>query len=272
MAATRGAAVDQPWGRTEGAQVVSSWGAAALGRWAGMVQHRAARARPDGQDPSARDPAAGEAPHPLGTRLLGTPVPLTRLATVRPGTVAVVLQTGRLPVLQAAGALLLPPLLTRAPAAVQVQVASTEPVHVDVVVDDLTSLDGYAVAPVRLRLELQLAAGHTGLGQRVAEHGAGLEALLLAEVRQRCRDAVQGAVRVNRHADLQRLTLRRVLGDRWLPGAFAGGLLLCRDVEVLPADRGAEDEHTVVLPAPAPTAPLDPDAATDDIAPMAAQP
>jgi len=259
--------------------VVGRIGAAALARWAAVAQARVARARPAGRDVSARDPAAGEAPHPLGTRLVGAPAPLTLLSSVRPGTVAVVLRAGRLPVARQAGELLLPQLLTRQPAAVRSVVLSTAPVHVHLTVTDLASLDGYPVEPARLRLRLQLLGDHVTLPQLVAEHQAGLETVLLEEVRQQCAAAVRGAVAVNRRADLQRLTLRRVLGDRWLPPSFLGGVVLCREVSVLaPPDRHQEpheqdeqDEPTLVLSAGEVAAALQPDTATAEAAPMAAQ-
>ena len=73
---------------------------------------------------------------------------------------------------------------------------------------------------------------------------------------------------MNRRADLQRLTLRRVLDERWLPSSFAGGTLLRRGLEVTEAGAPSpDDEPTVVLPAAGGSGPPDP--GTEDAAPMA---
>jgi hypothetical protein len=217
------------------------------------------------------DPAAGEAAHPRGCRLAGPPEPLTRLGTVQPDTVAVLLVSGRGAVVRWPGELLVPPLLTRDPMRVRAVALSTAPVQVDVTVPGLVTLDGYTVEVVRLRLELQLDDGdrYAAMARLAAQHGAGLDAALLEQVRREVLAGVQGAVTMNRRADLQRLTLRRVLAEQWLPPTFVGGTLVSRDVTVLEAGPASpEDEPTLVLPAAGGPGPADP--ATEDAAPMAA--
>jgi hypothetical protein len=248
--------------------VVGKPGETALAWWASLAQARASRARSDGRAGKARDPAVGGTPHPLGTRLAGPAEPLTLLTSVRPGTLAVVLRAGRLPEVRQPGAILVPPLVTRTPEAVQVLPISTAPVHLDVTVTDLISLDGHPVDPVRLRLRLQLdASDPAALVALVTTHGAGLEPALLGQVQREAVTAVRGAVAVNRRADLKRLGLQRVLQDRWLPRSFAGGALLCRGSSVLPVPSGdrRQDGRPPVVPADAAAA-----EATADAAPMAA--
>jgi hypothetical protein len=256
--------------------VANGFGEAALGWWASLVEARAARARADAGAAPTRDPAAGATGHPLGTRLTAPPEPLTLLTRVRPGTLAVLLRPGRPAELRQPGSVLVPPVLARPTAPVQVQVLSTAPVHLDVSVTDLVSLDGYPLEAVGLRLRLQLDAGDPAARARLAtQHGAELEPVLLGHVQREVVAAVRGAVAVNRRADLHRLGTRRVLEDRWLPTSFAEGILLCRDATVLGASQGdPEDEQTLVLPAvsarPAPSADPQPAAATDEATPMAA--
>ena len=252
----------------------NGFGEAALGRWASLVEARAARARADAT--TTRDPAAGATTHPLGTRLTAPPEPLALLTRVRPGTLAVVLRPGEPPELRQPGAVLVPPVLTRPGAPVEVQVLSTAPVHLDVTVTDLVSLDGYPVEPVGLRLRLQLDAGDpVALVRLVTQHGAELEPVLLGQVQREVVAAVRAAVAVNRRADLHRLGTRRVLEERWLPVSFADGILLSRDTTVLASAQGdPEDEQTLVLPAvsarPPASADAQPAAATDEATPMAA--
>jgi hypothetical protein len=253
--------------------VANGFGEAALGWWASRVEARAARARADAG--AVRDPAAGAAAHPLGTRLTAPPEPLSLLTRVRPGTLAVLLRPGRPPELRQPGSVLVPPVLTRPAAPVLVQVLSTAPVHLDVSVTDLVSLDGYPLAAVGLRLRLQLdASDPVALVRLVTQHGSGLEPVLLGHVQREVVAAVRGALAVNRRADLHRLGVRRVLEDRWLPTSFADGILLCRDATVLAVEEGEpEDEQTLVLPAVSarPSSADDqPAAATDEATPMAA--
>jgi hypothetical protein len=256
--------------------VADDVGPTVLRWWAARVQARSAGTRAAGRlDPAhlalPHDPAAGEAVHTRGSRLAGAPEPLTRLATVQPDTVAVLLVSGRPPVVRWPGELLVPPLLTRNPWQIRALALSTAPVHVDVTVPDLVTLDGYTVEVVRLRLELQLDHGdrYAAMARLAAQHGAGLDAALLEQLHREVLAGVQGAVTMNRRGDLQRLTLRRVLAEQWLPPTLVGGTLVLRDVTVLEAGQATpEDEATLVLPAAGGPGPADP--ATEEAAPMAA--
>ncbi len=224
-------------------------GNALLRWWARRAQAHAARepGRTPGT-PSATGASPG-GPPPLGQRLVGDLVPLTRLATVAPGTVAVLLLANGSAVVRRPGELLFPRLLARAGApVVQALPVTTDPIHLDVPLAGLVSFDGYPVDPVTLRLELQLSPAEEfrGLAALVAEHGPAVEAVLLDPVPRACQTAAQGAVALNRLAQLQRLGLRQVLADRWLPTAFGGGLLLRRGFGLVDADDGPPgDEPTV---------------------------
>lgn len=223
-------------------------GSALLRWWARRAQERAARepARPAGTPSST---GASPAPaHALGQRLVGALVPLTRLATVAPGTVAVLLQPDGRATVRRPGELLVPRLLALPGApVVRALPVSTAPVHLDVPLTGLVSFDGYPVDTTTLRLELQLdpADDFAALAALVAEHGAAVEQVLLDPVPRACATAAQGAVAMNRIAPLQRLGLRQVLADRWLPATFGGGLLVRRGFDVLEAERTEEDEPTV---------------------------
>jgi hypothetical protein len=215
--------------------------------WARWAARRAARE--PGRDPGSPS-STGASPadaHPLGSRLVGSLTPLLRLSTVAVGTVAVVLEPDGRAVVSTAGELLVPQLLTPPGTRLaQVLPISTEPVHLDVTLAGLVSFDGYPVGPVTLRLVLQLHAadGFAALADLVATHGVEVETLLLDPVPRACAAAAQGAVAMNRLAELQRLGLRQVLADRWLPAAFSGGLLVRRGFEVVEGHR-EEEEPTV---------------------------
>ncbi|SDT05261.1 hypothetical protein SAMN04488543_2933 [Friedmanniella luteola] len=239
-------------------------GNALLRWWARRAQDRAARE--PGRAPGApSSTGASPAPQPsLGHRLVGALVPLTRLAVVGRGTVAVVLAPDGRAVVRRPGELLVPRLLVRPGApALRVLPVSTDLLHLDVPLAGLVSFDGYPVDPVTLRLELQLDAAdeYAALAALVAEHGAAVEAVLLDPVPRACAAAAQGAVAMNRLAQLQRLGLREVLAERWLPLTFSGGLLLRRGFDVVERDgEGGQDEptvpvlgrHPVTTPAPSP--------------------
>ncbi len=223
-------------------------GNALLRWWAKRAQAHAARepGREPGT-PSATGASPADLP-PLGQRLVGDLVTLTRLATVAPGTVAVLLLPGGRAVVRRPGELLVPRLLARAGTpAVQALPVTTDPVHLDVPLAGLVSFDGYPVDALTLRLELQLdpAEEFRDLAALVAEHGAAVEAVLLDPVPRACTTAAQGAVALNRLAQLQRLGLRHVLADRWLPTAFSGGLLLRRGFDVIETGGSPGDEPTV---------------------------
>lgn len=225
-------------------------GTALLRWWARRAQLRAARepGRPAGT-PSATGASPASAPA-LGQRLVGALVPLTRLATVAPRTVAVLLQPDGTAAVRRPGELLVPRLLARPGAPlVHVLPVSTAPVHLDVALAGLVSFDGYPLEPVTLRVELQLdpADDFAALAALVAEHGAAVEGVLLDPVPRACATGVQGAVAMNRIAQLQRLGLRQVLAERWLPTTFGGGVLVRRGFDVLGADGAEESEPTVPL-------------------------
>lgn len=224
-------------------------GNALLRWWARRAQQRAAREPGRAPGTPSTTGATPVGPPPLGYRLVGALVPVTRLVTVTRGTVAVVLGPHGDAVVRRPGELLVPRLLPRlgAPAVYALPV-STEPVHLDVPLAGLVSFDGYPVDAVTLRLELQLdpADDYAALATLVAEHGAGVEAVLLDPVPRACMTAAQAAVALNRLVHLQRLGMRQVLDERWLPSTFSGGLLLRREFDVL--DTTEQNEPTVPLP------------------------
>jgi hypothetical protein len=216
-----------------------------------LLQRRAAR-EPNRAPGVPSSTGASPAPrHPLGTRLVGTLVPLTRLAVVSAGTVAVLVEPDGTTVVRRPGDLLVPRLLAGSGAPLpRLLPVSTEPVHLDVTLAGLVSFDGYPVDAVTLRLQLQLdeGDGFVGLADLVAAHGAASEAVLLEPVPRACATAAQRAVSLNRLADLQRVGLGQVLADGWLPTSFSGGLLLRRGFDVLDARDAEHDEDEPTVP------------------------
>lgn len=192
-----------------------------------------------------------------GYRLVGGPVRVTRLLMVPASTVALLLAAGRPAELKWPGEVLAPPLLGPVTGQPVVLVVSTAPVTLDVTVADSMTFDGHPLESVslRLRVELDQRDGCAGVRQLVAVHGVGLEAGLLTSVQQEVAAAVRGAVRMNRLADLRRLSLEEVLHSRWWPAAFADGALHCSEFEVRhvgwPGSSSSE-EPTVPLPVTAP--------------------
>lgn len=230
--------------------------------WAALAQRRAARQPERAAGVPSATGASPEPPQPLGTRLTGTMVRLTRLSVVAAGTVAVLVEPDGSTQVRRPDALLVPRLLARSGAPLtQVLPVSTEPVHLDVTLTGLVSFDGYPVDPVTLRLRLQLDEGDdfVGLAALVLAHGRAVEAQLLDPVQHACATAVRRAVALNRLADLQRLGLGQVLADRWLPTSLSGGVLLLRGFDVLEADDAGHDEPTVPVlghhPVASPTVP-----------------
>jgi hypothetical protein len=202
-------------------------------------------------------PPAGRA-DPNEARLVGDPEEVRRLLVVRPLTVAVLVTAGGVPQLLHPGELLLPPLLAPGVPRVVARALSTAPVELDVTVTDLVTFDGHPVDRVVLRLTMQLddLDGYAALLELVGNHPDDLEPQLLAAVHREVTTAVRGAVRMNRLADLQRLTLATVLQARWLPSRFGAGTLRCRHLRVQRVRWPGEDEATVPVPVPAGGPPL----------------
>jgi hypothetical protein len=206
----------------------------------------------------AATPSAADA-ELVQPRLVGKPEEVRRLLVVRPETVAVLVTRGGTPQVRLAGELLAPPLLAPRAPRIVARAISTAPVELDVTVSDLVTFDGHPVDRAVLRLTLQLddSDGYTALLELVANHPDDLEEQLLAAVHREVTTAVRGAVRMNRLADLKRLTLDTVLQARWLPARFGAGTLRCRHLRAQRMHWQDEDEATVPLPVdvPLPAAP-----------------
>lgn len=195
-----------------------------------------------------------------GHRLVGGPVVVSRLLMVPAATVALLLAPGRALELRGPGEVVAPPLFGPVTAQPLVLVVVTTPTRLEVTVVDVTTFDGHPLDQVRVWLEVEVdqRQGFAALRQLAAEHGVRLEAALLASVQREVAAAVRGAVRMNRLADLRRLSLTEVL-RRWWPAAFADGTLQCARFEVRhvgwPGNHGVDeptgnsaDEPTVPIP------------------------
>lgn len=229
--------------------MADSRGSALLQRWAGRARERAAR-NPRGGQPGRADSPVEDTPPALGTRLVGSPTPVIRIAAVPARTLVLVRVPGHPTVVRYPAELLAPRLLSPGAVVATAVAVSTASVHLDLTVSDLLSFDGYRVDPVTVRLELQLddRDGYAVLVDQLDEHGDELERVLLEQVRQEGAAAVRGSVAMNRRADLERLGLPQVLGDRWLPRSFAGGLLLRRHYSVIDRSQPVPEEAEPTAP------------------------
>lgn len=188
----------------------------------------------------------------VGSRLTSPPQLLDRLMTVRPGTVAVLVSAGEPSRLAFPGEHLSPKPLPRLDSS-RVLVVSTTPVALDVSIDRLRSLDGFDIERTTIRVTVQVSEdqGYDWLPDLVTEHGSGLEGHWLDRVRTEVVSGAQSALRMNRLADVRRLTLPEVLSDPWLPKTFADRRLVRRDLAVLGHVWPAEDDQAPVVPVPA---------------------
>lgn len=200
----------------------------------------------------------GPPPADLGRRLAADPEPLERVQLVPRGRVAVLLEEGQPPRVESPKSYLWPPIVpARRP--ITLLAVNTEVVQLVLEVRDLVTFDGHDVAPVKVKVSVQVsdADGYAKLARMAAEHGATLEVQLLARVERELGNEVQVAVRMNRSDHLRRLTLSEVLTIRGLPHELAGGVLSVRSVEVTEepwssdeADRSEPEEAPSDEPAP----------------------
>lgn len=203
--------------------------------WSAPARRLALRLQ-EGTNPTAVLPAQADAGEG-GLRLVSDPHRVDRPLMVRPGTLAVLLTTDRAPELRFPGDLLRPR-LSLPGRFIEVLVVSTGPVRYEVTVLDLVTQELEPVGTVGVQVGVQLsdADDYAGLLDLVTETGIDLEAHLMTRVREEVAAALQGLVQVNRLADLRRLDLGRVLGERWLPRSFVSGILTRRDVTVSHVD------------------------------------
>lgn len=204
--------------------------------WTSMVQRvvgRQLEARV-ARDQAARSRLPADPTTSLGLRLTGEVTVLDRLVAVRPHTIAIIFVDGEPPRVRRPGDYLKPRLLPKVHP-VRVLPVNTEPVSLDVTIDQLPTLDGFEIERTTIRVTVQLADDehYAWVGDLAAEFGTELEAHLLERVRAEMVTGARSAVRINRLADVRRLTLQNVLSDRWLPRTFGGGSLVRRDFSVL---------------------------------------
>lgn len=204
--------------------------------WTSLVQRVVAKQLQTrvAQDKAARSRLPVDPATALGLRLTGEVTLLDRLVAVRPHTIAIVFVDGEPPRVRTPGDYLKPRLLPKVHP-VRVLPVNTEPVSLDVTIDQLPTLDGFDIERTTIRVSVQLAEHehYAWVGELAAEFGPELEAHLLERVRTEVETGARAGVRMNRLADVRRLTLASVLSDRWLPQTFAGGSLVRRDFSVL---------------------------------------
>lgn len=236
----------------------------AAGFWTSLVRRVVSRQTQVrvGQDSPQDAASTGADEEPGGYRLAGEPQPLDRLATVRPDTLALVLTEGDPPRVQLPGDHLMPS-LRPGHAPTQVMVVNTAPVALDVTIDELQTLDGSSLQATTVRITVQLVAEeyHRLLVDLTAEFETDLEARLLGRVQQEVVASARAAVRMNRLADIRRLTLTHLLADRWLPQTLAGGAFVRRHLSVVEVgwpDAPGSATATPLEPEVAPEPPAEP--------------
>ena len=153
---------------------------------------------------------------------------------MRAGTVVLLFLEGRRPVLKKPGEYVWP---ARNPWQTDVRAlpVSVEPVRLLVRLTDLRTLDGQHLEVLELRVVVQFLAAEllSGLTDLAAAHQADLGHHLTEAVRRTIDVSVRAAVGANRRSDLRRQTLLNVLEDRWVPRAFAGGVLTRQRLELV---------------------------------------
>lgn len=159
---------------------------------------------------------------------------MRHLASVREGTVVLLMREGRPPILKKPGEYVWP---SPRPWEDDVTVlpVAIGPVRLLVRIADLTTLDGHRLELLELRVVVQFLAADvlSGLTDLAAEHRGELGNHLAETVRRAVDASVRAAVHGNRRADLRRQSLISVLEDRWVPRAFAGGVLTRQRLELV---------------------------------------
>ena len=211
----------------------------------------AKRAKSPPSRPKPRQPGRSS-DNVLGQRLASEPQLLEKMVAVRQNSLALMLTADQPPQLKLSGELLRPSLVPVL-RPIRVVVVNTAVTHLDVTVRDLVSLDGYPLDHVTIRLAVQFSDSdrYSTLIDLMTEHAADLDSHLLQSVQREVTTSLQGAVRMNRLADLDRETLQRVLEDRWLPRGLAGGALVRRSFTVLESvsPQAAESSRPAAGPA-----------------------
>lgn len=195
-----------------------------------------------------RSTPSGPAPRPGTLRLVGDLQRVSALATVSEGTTAVLFPRPGPAELLPAGTVVLPALLPASAAAYLV--VSHRPVSLDLSIGPLGTVDDRTLEAVSLRLQVEVTDPPTGLLALATEHSAALEAELLHRLQAEVTSQVTSAVRMNRLADLERLSLAGVLEDGWLGSTFLGGLLRRTDLHVLDVTWPTEVEASAAAPRP----------------------
>lgn len=177
-------------------------------------------------------PAAGvSAPGPHSLRLVGDLERVTGLGTVSEGTSVLMFSRSGSVELLPAGTVVMPAL--RRSTAPSYLVLNHRPVSLDLTLRALQTVDRRTLDLVFVRLGVRLAEPATGIVELAREHGPRLEAELLRRLADEVSRTVTTAVRMNRLADLERLSLKGVLQAGWLGSSLVGGLLLRTDLHVL---------------------------------------
>lgn len=184
--------------------------------------------------PAKLRPVSSSSDQGLGHRLASEPQLLDRLVVVRPNTVAVVVPSDQPPSVKRPGEKLRPSPVSGKRS--YVVVVSTAVTRLDLTLDYLLVLDrDQPLERVKVRVGVQVSDqdDYSSLIKAELLNHTDLDAYLMGCVERELAKRIRDGMTVNWLADLQPATLERALADRWVPIAFAGGVLVRKSFAVL---------------------------------------
>lgn len=203
-------------------------------RFSDYVRARLRPAPPTFRPPAKLHSVTGSGDSGLGHRLASEPQLLDRLVVVRPNTVAVVVPSDQPPAVRRPGEKLRPSPVSGKRS--YVVVVSTAVTRLDLTLDYLLVLDrDQPLERVKVRIGVQVSDrdDYAGLIKAELLNHTDLDAYLMGCVERELAKRIRYGMTVNWLADLQPATLERVLAERWVPAAFADGVLVRKSFAVL---------------------------------------
>ncbi len=202
-------------------------------RLSDYVRARRRPAPPTFTPPAKLRPLSSSADQGLGHRLASEPQLLDRFVVVRPNTLAVVVPAEGPPSVKRPGEKLRPSPVSGKRS--YVVVVSTAVTRLDLTLDYLLVLDrDQPLERVKVRVGVQVSdRDDAKLIKAEQLNHTDLDAYLMGCVERELAKRIRDGMTVNWLADLQPATLEQVLADRWVPAAFADGVLLRKSFAVL---------------------------------------
>lgn len=203
-------------------------------RFSDYVRAHRRPAPPTFRPPAKLRPVSGSADQGLGHRLASEPQLLDSLVVVRPNTVAVVVPSDQPPSVKRPGERLRPSPVSGKRS--YVVVVSTAVTRLDLTLDYLLVLDrDQPLEKVKVRVGVQVSdqTDYASLIKAELLNHTDLDAYLMGCVERELAKRIRDGMTVNWLADLQPVTLERVLAARWVPTVFADGVLVRKSFAVL---------------------------------------